>query len=139
MVYTRTEHRIEFFAYHKWVDSPASMLYPLLVHGLERSRRFDMVLPAHASGRGNLRLDTELIQLRQRFSGNDSRLELVVRARLFAGEQMLAARVFRMEEDAGSGPESGVDAANRASGRLVNEIVAWLDALLPESHPACRR
>jgi cholesterol transport system auxiliary component len=136
MVYTRDAHRIEYFAYHKWADSPASMLYTLMVNGLERSGRFQMVLPANAR-EGGPRLDTELLMLRQRFADGESLLELSVRARLFANEQILATRVFQIAEEAGGGPESGVDAANRATARLVEGIVVWMDEVLGKRPSVC--
>ena len=36
MAYMRTPHEIEYFARHRWVDSPARMLEPLLIRAAHR-------------------------------------------------------------------------------------------------------
>lgn len=137
MVYVRQPHKIEFFAFHKWADTPANMLYNLLLSGLEKSGRFGLVTPANGGGEGTPRLEAELLRLRQHFSGRNSRLELSVRARLFNSERIVDVRLFQIEEDAGEDPESGVEAANRAGQRLVDQVIGWLNETLPGSLPSC--
>ena len=43
MAYMEEAHRIDYFAHHRWADSPARMLEPLLIHALETSGAFQAV------------------------------------------------------------------------------------------------
>jgi cholesterol transport system auxiliary component len=136
MIYSRNPHQLESFAYHKWADTPASMLQGLLMNALEKSGRFSAVLPRSASQ--PVRLDAQLLQLNQQFRGGDSRLVLQVRAQLRANDEVVAGRVFETTEEAGDNPETGVAAANRAAAKFTEELVAWLDENLPKAKGACQ-
>ena len=61
MVYLRRPHELEVFAFHEWVDTPASMLAPLLVRALQASGAFGVVLMAPSAARGALQLETCLL------------------------------------------------------------------------------
>ncbi len=118
MAYTTLPHRIDYFAKNRWVASPGAMLYPILVESL--SRRFESVKGGGA--RGDMRLSTEIVMLRQEFSGKSSRIHLVMRETMEVKGRS-KTRVFETFEDCPeNNPYGGVIAANHAAARLILEI-----------------
>lgn len=128
MLYSRQPHRLERFTRHRWADSPARMLAPLLVKSCEASGLFGAVAAPGTPIQADLRLETEVLQMQQVFSNGDSRLELVLRATLIdvAGARQTGSRTFRITEPAPPTPYDGVQAANRAVARLLNELTDFL-------------
>ena len=125
MAYMEEAHRIDYFAHHRWADSPARMLEPLLVHALETSGLFQAVVQAPTTARFDLRLDSELLRLVQVFEPTESRIELEMRISLLDTEQqrVLVSDVLAVTEPATERtPYGGVIAANKAVARLLEEL-----------------
>lgn len=128
MAFMRQPHALEYFAKNGWADTPAKMLGPLLVRALEQRSGYRAVAPATGMVKGDVRLDVEIILLRQEFTASPSRLHLMLRAQLVeqAGYRVLASRVFEIFESALSDdPYGGVVAANRALPRLLEQIAEF--------------
>jgi len=137
MVYMEEAHRIDYFAHHRWADSPARMLEPLLIHALESSGLFQAVVQAPTTARFDLRLDTELLRLVQVFEPTESRIELEVRISLLDTEQqrVLVSDVLAVTEPATERtPYGGVIAVNKAVVRLLEELQ---QVLRPAVQPRC--
>ncbi|MBY0577536.1 MAG: PqiC family protein [Burkholderiales bacterium] len=128
MAYVVKPHQIEYFSKNQWVDSPGKMLLPILVRTL--SQRFRAVVKSPA--RGDMRLDSEIVMLRQEFSESASRVHLVVRAQILDRRGVMTTREFDIFENCPQNdPYGGVLAANRAVARLAVEISDFCAA----SHP----
>ena len=137
MAYMEEAHRIDYFAHHRWADSPARMLEPLLIHALETSGAFQAVVQAPTTARFDLRLDTELLRLVQVFEPTESRIELEIRISLLDTEQqrVLVSDVLAVTEPATERtPYGGVIAANKAVVRLLEELQ---QVLRPAVQPRC--
>jgi cholesterol transport system auxiliary component len=135
MLYVRKAHQLEHFAHHRWADTPAQMLQPLLVAAAEASGRCRAVITSRSRQGVALRLDTELVRLRQDFRQTPSRVELVVRLYLFDARsgEALASRLIEIDEPTPDDtPYGGVLAANRAAARLLEDLTAWLRTALAE-------
>jgi cholesterol transport system auxiliary component len=136
MAYVRRAHEIEYFAKHRWADTPARMLAPLLVEALEQSGGFRSVTQAPGAVAAGLRLEVEIARLYQDFTARPSRIRFTLRAQVIdAGtRQVLATREFDETEAAPSDDAyGGVVAANRALERLLRQVVDFTAA------PAARR
>ncbi len=123
IAYLREPLALEYFAYHRWADTPPRMLKPLLTEALEQ--KFKTVLDTPSIITADLRLDTELIRLQQNFAYHPSRMELAVRVQLtdLKTEQVIATKLFEASETATSDdPYGGVIAANRALQRVMAQI-----------------
>lgn len=128
IVYLREKHRIESFASNQWVDTPAQMLMPLIVHALQHDGAFAAVLGAPTAAAGDRRLDTELVRLQQEFSERPSRVRLTLRAVLIdsATRRVVAWREFEASVAAPSDdPYGGVVAANQAVRQVLDELAAF--------------
>ncbi|HUW51065.1 MAG TPA: ABC-type transport auxiliary lipoprotein family protein [Sulfuricella sp.] len=125
MAFVRQPHVLEYFARNRWVDSPAKMIAPLLERALERQSGFRAVTSAAETSRGDIRLDMELVLLRQEFMSSPSRLHLKLRVQLVeqANHRVLATKEFEAFENAPSDdPYGGVLAANSALPGLLGQI-----------------
>jgi cholesterol transport system auxiliary component len=132
MVYLRSAGHLQVYAYHEWLDTPAQMLAPLMVHALQATGVFAAVLPAPSSASGTLRLETELIRLQQDFSRSPSQLRLTLRAVLIdsARRQVLGWREFDRQVPAPSeNGEGGVIAAREATRLVLAELATFCGGL----------
>lgn len=142
MLYTREQGRLDYYANSRWIDSPARMVQPLLLQKLGSSGLFEDVLTSPAPVDADLRLQTEILALRQVFKPDDPRAsqeQLSIRFSLFdlKRRQLLENFILDIEEPATRADAiGGVAAANRAFARLLDELVGRLEKTLG-SRPAC--
>ena len=128
MAYVRTPDRLEYFAFHQWVEPPAQMLAPILAKAVERTGAFRSVVRAPLSVAGDFRLETELVRLHQDFSTVPSVVRMTVHAVLVdtATRRVVATRDVDAESTSASeDPTGGVAAANRVAQRAAAEIGAF--------------
>jgi cholesterol transport system auxiliary component len=129
MAYVTDPPRIDYFAYHEWADTPARLLASAIAKQLDDSGRFAAVMSTSMDVRADYRLDTELQRLVQVFDAGDSRLELSVKVSLvdIENRSLLYTRSFTYTEAADrANAEAGVAAANRATGRFLDDLLAAL-------------
>jgi cholesterol transport system auxiliary component len=142
MVYVQQAHAIDRYATHRWADTPARLLGPLLTRTLEDTGSFRAVVPAGSGLPADLRLDTEIVQLRQSFLARPSRVEFSLRAQLVdvAGRRVLATRYVEAAQEAPSDDApGGVAAANAAVARALAQVAAFCieaSAALPARAPS---
>jgi cholesterol transport system auxiliary component len=128
IIYVREPHKLEYFAHSEWIDTPARMLSPLVVAAVENSGAFRAVVHAPSSASGDLRLDTEILQLQQEFESGTSRVRFVLRAYLVedASRRVIASREFEAVATAPSAdPYGGVVAANQAVRTVLENLAAF--------------
>lgn len=133
MVYTERANELKYFADHRWADTPARMLLPLIERALERGGRFHAVTGPHSTVGADLRLESELIELRQDFSSKPSRVHLAVRVQLIdlARQRVVVTRELTETEDAtNDDPYAGAQAADRALTRLLRNLLELCDTQL---------
>lgn len=127
IAYLRQPLELEYFATHRWADTPAHMLKPLLTQAL--TAQFVTAAPGQVSA--HLRLDTELIRLQQDFTAQPSRVQITLRAQLIDVQEkrIIAVREFNeTEPSASEDAYGGVLAANRALLRILKQIAGFCDA-----------
>lgn len=134
MLYTNgSSYELRAFALHRWADSPAHMLEPMLLGAAQHSGLFRLVVPAGTQALTDLRLDSQLLHLRQVFDADNCRVELAMRIDLVrvASGQPLGGHLFEYEVPCDQAtPEGGVHTANRLVGRMMEELGPALQKLL---------
>jgi len=138
LMYIRTPYILEYYTESRWVDTPAQMLLPLLVHSLEATGYFNAVLSANSAAAvsGELRLDTEIIRLYQDFQTEPSQVHLVLRAQLLdmVTRQVIATHVFEVKEFSPSqNAEGNVIATNQAVANVLKILAKFVIAQLKEN------
>lgn len=134
MRYTRQPYRLERFASHEWTDTPARMLHAALLRRFSASGLFAGVVPAPAGVPVLMRLEIGDWQVLQQFQGADSTLLAAFQARFFEplSRTLLGVSNAREEVAAGTGPVSGVAAANEVLAVLLERLVAEAGRLRPD-------
>ena len=130
MMYVEHRHRLDHFLHHRWADTPARMLEPLVIGTLEASGIFSAVVSPDARTRTDLRLDTEFLRLVRRFEGDRSRVDLAIRASGVDTRRasLAPSRVIEIAEPGvDPTPYGGVEAANRAVARLLERLQVFLE------------
>jgi len=125
IAYLQHTHELNYFVASQWADTPAHMLQPLLVQAMEQTGSFRAVVQIPSLVPADIRLDTELVRLRQDFTAQPSRVQLTLRAQLIdvRGQRVLAVKQFDEFENATSeNAYGGVSAANRALQRLLDQL-----------------
>jgi len=127
IAYLRQPLELEYFATHRWADTPAHMIKPLLIQTL--TPKYAAVAAGQVSA--NFRLDTELIRLQQDFTAQPSRVQITLRAQLIDVQEkrIIAVREFdATEPSASEDAYGGVLAANRALLRILTQLAEFCDA-----------
>jgi len=125
MAYVTEPPRLDYFAYHEWVDTPANMLGKLIETRLDAGGMANAVVTGSTDVRAEVRLDSTLLQLVQEFAGDSSSLVLAVKVLVIdvPSRSLLGSRTFSyVEPAAGANPQAGVEAADRAVGRFLGDL-----------------
>jgi len=125
MAYVEQDYRLDYYADHEWVDTPAVMIGALLVKALRASGAFASVSEDERGIASDLRLDTVIDALYQDFRTRPSQIRVELRVRLVDpdGRSILATRVFADAQPAASDDAyGGVVAANQVLARLLPRI-----------------
>lgn len=129
MAYTTEPPRLDFFAYHEWVDTPARMTAAMMEARLDSSALLGVIVSGSSDIRTDLRLDSEIKSLQQDFSGVSSTLHLAIKASLVdvSSRSLLGSKTFSYEEVVnGENAEAGVAAANRAADRFLADLTTFV-------------
>ncbi|HCA27250.1 MAG TPA: hypothetical protein DEP05_06355, partial [Betaproteobacteria bacterium] len=128
MAYSLRHGELAFFSHSRWIDAPARMLAPLLVHALSRNGGFRAVVAATGAARADFRLDTHLLRLAQDFTARPSRMRIDLRIQLtnMVSGEVIATHTFSASEPAPEAtPYGGVRAADRILRRLLPRIAKF--------------
>lgn len=129
MIYSQKPYEIQAFAKHRWVNKPAKMLQPLLVQSIMNNPQLQSVVASPFAGRSDYRLDTEIIDFRQDFSGEQSQFQITLSAHLVdsKSQRIIASRQFtRVNQAVANNPRAGVTAANQAIDKLLEELEQFI-------------
>lgn len=138
MAYTKRRFELDYFARSQWAAEPAALLEPWLVQALDASRAFASVSAGVNSPLADLRLNTEILTLRQEFTTTPSQAHIVIRVQLVdvARRRIVASKILHAVEPATSDDAyGGVAAVNRALGRILRELVEFCIAGASEVKP----
>ncbi|HNP28642.1 MAG TPA: ABC-type transport auxiliary lipoprotein family protein [Nitrospirales bacterium] len=139
MAYEQVPYELRYFATSQWVDSPARMLAPLITNALEHSAEWGAVIQLPSGLRGDYRLDLSQVALVQEFTQQPSQIRLALRAQLVTvfDPRVIGTRSFEFREDAlTEDAYGGVQAAQKAVGKLLVELQHWLQGCLHTEQPS---
>ncbi|MFA5372033.1 MAG: ABC-type transport auxiliary lipoprotein family protein [Sideroxydans sp.] len=128
IIYVHEPHRLEYYAYNKWVDTPARMVTPLIIAALESRGAFRAVILTPSAASGDLRLDTEIIRLQHEVWTHPSRVHFTLRAYMVESttRQVLASRKFEaIEIVKNENPYGVVVAANHAVQTVLQQLAIF--------------
>lgn len=129
MKYTIKPFALSSFTKNSWSNPPASMIYPLLIQSLQKSGYFEAVGSGAFVNKGEFRLDTQLIELKQDFTCHPSMLKLKMKAMIVKVSEnyLQSARIFEIQVPCPQNtPYGGVIAANKATSILTQKITSYV-------------
>lgn len=129
MAYRTETNRIDYFAYHEWVASPASMMASLMEDRLDESGMFGSIVSGSSDIRTDLRLDSHVLSLYQDFTGETSAILLSAKVNLIdvSGRTLMNSKKFSYRVPANErNAESGAVAANRAAGHFLDDLTKFI-------------
>jgi cholesterol transport system auxiliary component len=128
MAYLLRPYEVNYYAYNQWADTPARLLHRLIVDSQDKSGLWMAVLQTPSAIQAQYRLDCDDLILEQQFFSRPSRVRLALRAQLIETktQTILATRYFEIFEAAETDDAyGGVQAANNAAAKLINQLIAW--------------
>ena len=129
MLYIKQPFELEPFAKNAWVSPPAAMLYPVLIKRFQESHAFRAITSSPYADKADYRLDTQLIELHQRFFNSHSTLLFMAKVTLtrISDNHVLVSKIIKKqiacEENT---PYGGVLAANHATTLFVNDTLDFV-------------
>lgn len=136
LVFSRTPGTRGQYQFARWTERPGKRFADLMRARLDRMGSYQ-VAAAGGYVRGDLLLDTELVELYHDAASEPGHLRLVLRAELVDLRQrrLIERRVFVQQVPlARYDAASAVQSANQAVRQTLDELVAWLSAVkLPAS------
>jgi len=134
IVYSRAPGVRAYYVFHNWTERPSRRITELLVMRLERERSFKTVAVAGSGVRGDLFLNTSLMDFYHDAASSPSRVRISMTAELMdpVARALLARRVFEQSAAAPSDDAPGaVQAFGDAVAAILDDICAWVEAVAP--------
>lgn len=128
MIYTQKPYELSEFALNQWAAPPAEMLESILLQKLGDTGYFHAVISTAFSTQREYLLKTNLIELRQDFTVNPSRIRLALQAELIDAKEsrVINTRTFTCSMPSPKNtPYDGVVAANRAVEFLLSQVAQF--------------
>ncbi len=128
IAYTREPPKLDYYNDSVWSDTLARMLLPILVQAFEKSGAFKAVVSPPSPVLADLRVDVEIIRLRQEFMVQPSQVRLTARLKVMDMKNgiVLDTQVFEVLEPAPSEDAAGAArAANAAVRKILDEMVPF--------------
>lgn len=133
IVFSRAPGTRGQYQFARWTERPGKRFAELMRARLDRQGTWN-VSAAGGYVRGDVLLDTELVEFFHDASASPGRMRLVLRAELVDLKQrtLLGRRVFEHEVALASYDAAGAaQAANQAVRRALDELTAWVVAATP--------
>jgi cholesterol transport system auxiliary component len=131
LVFSRSVGTRGQYQFARWTERPGKRFAGLMRTRLDRQGTWQ-VSDAGGYVRGDLLLDTELVEFYHDAASNPGQVRLVLRAELLDLKQrkLLGRRVFEQRVPLASYAAKGAaEASNVAVGRVLDDLAAWLATL----------
>lgn len=128
MMYSKRPHQVSAYGLNEWAKTPSEMLHPLIVQTLNKTNYFHAVVTSANAGSYQYSLSTQIFQLQQDFTRKTPVVKLSLHAQLMkaGSNRVIAAKVFNVTQRMSQrSPYAGVMAANKATERLLRQLVSF--------------
>lgn len=131
ILYAKTMHQREAYAYSRWSDTPNHMIEHFLVTLLNQKELFKAVIPSTSEAKAEWILESTIEDFYHSFNKENQSFG-VVKIRFFLINQkdkkVISKHFFSAKVPAPSlNAEGGVKALNTALLQIGNELISWLD------------
>lgn len=129
MLYINKPYELTPFAHNAWVDTPANMLFPLLIESLSSAHYFYAIDVSPYAKETTYRLDILLLSLHQNFLTKPSTVQIAVKAVLSRSRdnKVIDAAIIKSQKPCPQDtPYGGVIAANAAAKDLTAAVTKYV-------------
>lgn len=131
ILYAKTLHKRETYAYSRWIDTPNSMIAQFLITLLNQNGLFKAVIPATSEAKSEWILESTIEDFHQSFDKENHSFG-VVKIHFFLINQkdrkVISKRYFSVKIPAPtSDAKGGVKALNNALEEIGRKLINWLD------------
>jgi ABC-type uncharacterized transport system auxiliary subunit len=128
MYYSQSQYQVNSYAQSKWASSTSSMYTQLLTQKLQQSCIYSNVISSEYVASANYRLVTQLTDLKQIISKDGSTMHLGFYAQLIDNKTNKVIKSKNFSEEMTVTPDINgyINGSNVLSGKLLNDITAWL-------------
>lgn len=134
IVYSRAPGTRAYYQYHSWTERPGRAIGELLVARLARGGAFKAVTRATSGIQGELVLNTRLSEFYHDASSDPGGVRVTLVAELTdpVRRVLVARRAFTRSAPAATYDAPGAaQAFNKATGAVLDDVSAWVDAAAP--------
>ncbi len=134
ILFTREPGQVGSYQYASWVELPAKQLTDLLLYSLQQAKLFNAVTRITSGAVSDLQLNTELREFVHDVSGSRTSVHVTLACEIvdLQTRDIPAVKVFDIVEPVDSNNAEGAfKGFNRATDRLLQEVIAWLEAEMP--------
>ena len=128
IIFSRSAGQRAYYQFSSWTEPPNRALAPLLAMRLEQSGAFRGAAETTSAVRGNLLLQTQLIEAYHDAASAPGSAKVTIAAELSdsAGRRMLGRRTFTASVPVRSHDAAGaVHGFNEAFGTILDDIASW--------------
>jgi len=130
IVFSKDPSTRGYYQFAYWADAPAKRLTSLLLDEFEKVNLFETVTTQQSATTGDLQLNPEIIDFYHDIENRPGQVVVTIRIELvdFHSRTILASKVFSERvESKQYRAEGAVAAFNIALGRVLTEIIVWID------------
>ncbi len=125
MWYMKAPYESRAFVHNSWSNTPAEMLYPLIVQSLNDTHAFRVVSVGSHAESFQYRINTDILKLIQNFLVTPSQMQVPISAIITdpADGKPIASKFFRYQVPCrANSPYGGAVAANQIMARFTSEL-----------------
>lgn len=131
IAYSQRPYEIKYFTRNEWVDPPAQMLLPLMSEAINRSNHYRAVVSEPYTGLADLRLDSQIVALKQQFDHNQNSVmivELNIQLIDLHSNKVIFGHTFDVQEPIRQKQiYAAITATNVALEKLLDDVVTTLN------------
>jgi cholesterol transport system auxiliary component len=132
LAFSRSPNTRSYYQFARWTERPGKRFADLLRARLDAQGSFATIAAAGGHVRGELLLDTELVEFYHDASDPPGSAHVVLRVELIdlKSRSLIGRAEFDQRVEAASYDAAGAAGAfNLATGRVLDELLAWLDQM----------
>lgn len=135
MWYMKSPYEARAFVHNSWSNTPAEMLYPLMVQSLNDTHAFSVVSVGSHAENFRYRVNTDILKLIQNFLVNPSQMQVTISAIITdtADGRPIASKFFRYQVRCpANSPYGGAVATNQIMARFTSELSQFVVATVTQ-------
>lgn len=128
MAYTAKRYQLSYFSVNQWAETPAQMLYPLIIQTLQNTHYFHAIITPPFMGNYDYILNTQILKLTQNLLTHPSQFQLSLRLQLYRTikNQVVSTKTIDINVPLiNQTPYDGVVAANIATEKALKQIAKF--------------